>query len=75
MISVFNSISSKFGIFPQAFWKVVRHTCLKAYRERERERERESSGDSWFVTNNLLVYYTISDQKQDLFHSPIRFSL
>ena len=49
VISVVNFIPSKFGSFSQAFWKVVLHTRLNVYRER--------SGDSWFVTGNLLVYY------------------
>ena len=55
MISVVNFIPSKFGSFPQVFWKVVLHTRLNGYRE--------SSGDSWFVTNNLLVYDTWSEAR------------
>ena len=41
VISVANFIPSKFGTFPQAFWKVDLHTRLNVHRERERERERE----------------------------------
>ena len=55
VISVVNFIPSKFGSFPQVFWKVVLHTRLNGYRE--------SSGDSWFVTNNLLVYDTWSEAR------------
>ena len=55
VISVVNFIPSKFESFPQAFWKVVLHTRLNVYRE--------SSGDSWFVTNNLLVYYKWSETR------------
>ena len=32
-------------------------------RERDKETERESSGDSWFVTDNLLVYYKWSETR------------
>ena len=49
MTSVVNFIPGKFGSFLQAFWKVVLHTRLNVHRE--------NSGDSWFVTNNLLVHY------------------
>ena len=55
MISVVNFIPSKFESFPQAFWKVVLHTRLNVYRE--------SSGDSWLVTDNLLVYYKWSETR------------
>ena len=51
VISIANFIPSKFGTFPQAFWKVDLHTRLNVHTQRERE----SSGDSWFVTNNLWV--------------------
>ena len=57
VISVVNFIPSKFESFPQAFWKVVLHTRLNVYRE--------SSGDSWFVTNNLLVYYKWSETRSN----------
>ena len=53
MVSAVNFIPSKFGSFPETFWKVVLHTRLNVYRE--------SSGYSWFVTNNLLVYYKWSE--------------
>ena len=55
MISVVNFIPSKFESFPQAFWKVVLHNRLNVYRER--------SGDSWLVTDNLLVYYKWSETR------------
>ena len=32
-------------------------------RDRQRDRQRESSGDSWFVTDNLLVYYKWSETR------------
>ena len=54
-MSVVNFIPSKFESFPQAFWKVALHTRLDLYRE--------SSGDSWFITDNLLVYYKWSETK------------
>ena len=60
MISVVNFIPSKFESFPQAIWKVVLHTRLSVYRE--------SSGDSWFVTDNLLVYYKWSKTKIYFIH-------
>ena len=55
MISVANFIPSKSKSFPKVFWKVVLHTRLNVYRE--------STGDSWFVTNNLLVYYMWSETR------------
>ena len=55
VISVANFIPSKFESFPQAFWKVVLHTRLNVYTE--------SSGDSWLVTDNLLVYYKWSETR------------
>ena len=55
MISVVNLIPSKSGSFPQVFWKVVLRTRLNVYRE--------SSGDSWFVTNNLMVYFKWSETR------------
>ena len=55
VISVANFIPSKSKSFPKVFWKVVLHTRLNVYRE--------STGDSWFVTNNLLVYYMWSETR------------
>ena len=55
MILVVNFIPSKFEGFRQAFWKVVLYTHLNVYRE--------SSGNSWFVTDNLLVYYKWSETR------------
>ena len=40
---------------PQGVLKVFLHTGLNVYKE--------SSGDSWFVTNNLLVYYKLSQTR------------
>ena len=55
MTSVVNFIPSKFGSFPQGVLKVVRDTRLNVYRER--------SGDSWFGTKNLLIYYKWSQTR------------
>ena len=65
VISVVNFIPSKSESFPKGFSKVVLHTRLNVYRE--------SSGNSRFVTKNLLVHYKWSEN--DLFHAPIQFSL
>ena len=68
MISVVNFIPSKFGSFAQAFWKVVLHIRLNIYRE--------SLGDSWFVTNNLLMCYKWSETRHISYTnsiSPLRF--
>ena len=47
--SVFNCIPSKFWSLPQEVSKVVLLTGWNVHRE--------TSGDSWFVTNSLLVCY------------------
>ena len=62
VISVVNFIPSKFETCPQVFWKAVLHTRLSVCKE--------SAGDSWFVTNNLLVYY-----KWSVTHALIPFPL
>ena len=53
LTSVVNFIPSKFWSFPKGISKLVLHTRLNVYRE--------SSGGSWFVTNNLLLYYKWSE--------------
>ena len=46
-----NFIPSKFGSLPQGDLKIFLHIGSKVYRE--------SLRDSWFVTNNVLVYFKL----------------